>query len=478
MTITELGITVMPEYVQSDGVSAVIEKVADLARATSVTTSPYVVARAAEGEGHREPPIDGGAGKHRLLDRPLWGEREVWMTAASSFVPDAELYAGLDYRPPEANAVTEKSGALVGAFLDAARHRGLETWMQVQAAIPPCHRVQFGGPTEADRPLLPDGSAVAGRVDNNASLASEPLRRYMEAFVTDLCRTYPQIDGFKFDWPEYPAYHAESLFFDFNPATARFAPPLGLEFEALRRECLVFLEDLSNGSVRHRRIALDDWTTFRDSLFSAYPVLSDLVAFRTAMVTDYGRFLHDVVATASDGRCNVFLQTFPPPLNTLNGFDLARMSAHCDMIGVKFYTMHWPLIERNYLDALASRTDFAPRQIARALSTVLCLSPRTDRAPESIRYPEPDEPHIAESADVIAKMRAARSEVPAGTRLCGITHGYGPLADTVRRLEAVAEGAGGAVHVNRFGYLSDDKLEAIGARVAAAADGQVARSAR
>ena len=469
--IIELGITVMPEYVQSDGVSAVIEKVADVAHATSVTTSPYVVARAAEGVGHREPPIDGGAGKDRLLDRPLWGEREVWMTAASSFVPEAGLYSGLDYHPPEANAVTEESGALVGAFLDAARARGLETWMQIQAAIPPCHRVQFGGPTDADRPLLPDGSAVANRVDNNASLAAEPLRRYIEAFIGDLCRAYPQVDGFKFDWPEYPAYHAESLFFDFNPAAARFAPPLGLKFETLRKGCLAFLDDLSNGGMRGKRIALDDWAGFRESLFSVYPVLSDLVEFRTAIVADYGRFLHETVDRASGGRCRVFLQTFPPPLNTLTGFDLARMGAHCDMIGVKFYTMHWPMIERNYLDALASRTDFAPHEIARALSVLLSLSPRADRAPESIRYPEPDEPHLVDSADLTAKMRLARTEAPAGVRLCGITHGYGPLADTVRRLEAVAEGANGAIHVNRFGYLSDDKLEAIGARVAATRGG-------
>ena len=195
----EEGITVMPEYVQAEGIEAVLDRVADLAGATSVTTSPYVVAVASEGVGHREPPADAEAGRKRLLDRPLWGRRELWMNAASSFAPDMARYQGVAYRPPETDATTQADGPVVGAFLDTAGERGLRTWLQIQAAIPPCHRVQFGGPNDADQPLLPDGRAFTGRVDKNASLASADLRAYMRAFVADLWRVHPQIGGFRFD---------------------------------------------------------------------------------------------------------------------------------------------------------------------------------------------------------------------------------------------------------------------------------------
>lgn len=58
----EAGITEMPEYVQAEGVEAVLDRVADLAGATSVTTSPYVVAVAPEGIGSRRPtPRPGGS---------------------------------------------------------------------------------------------------------------------------------------------------------------------------------------------------------------------------------------------------------------------------------------------------------------------------------------------------------------------------------------------------------------------------------
>ena len=225
--LRELGITVLPEYIQSDGIEGVLRNIRDIARATSVTTSPYVVTEAAPGTGEREPPIDGGAGKDRLLDRPLWGKRDVWMTASCSYTPDAARYAGLAYRPPATDAATARDGHLVGEFLTAAKARGMETWIQVQAAIPPGHRVQFGRPNPGDRSLLPDGTAFDARVDRNASLAAPDLRAYMRAFVADLCAAYPQADGFKFDWPEYPAYHFEALFFDFNPAAAPYAARAG-----------------------------------------------------------------------------------------------------------------------------------------------------------------------------------------------------------------------------------------------------------
>ena len=461
MKLNELGITVLPEYIQSEGVDRVIETLADGAGATNVTTSPYVAAASTPGVGHREPPIDGGAGKARLLDRPLWGKREVWMTASSSFLPQSALYQGIPYDPPEPGPLTEKEGPIIGTFLNAAKARGLRTWLQIQAAIPPCHRVQFGGAAEGDHCLLPDGSRVTSRVDGNASLASEDLRAYMRAFLTDLCRAYPQVDGFKFDWPEYPVYQFESLFFDFNPAAARFAAPLGFDFEQLRLGCLAFLTDLSNGTVRRKRVTLDDPVSFRESLVAAYPVLGDLIAFRSAIVFDYAKFLRDTLDEASYGRCQSFLQCFPPPLNIATGFDFSNMAAQCDVIGVKLYTMHWPLIEANYIRWFASRTDFHPDRVADTLSAVLRLSTRAPRRSQDIRYPEPDEDHTCTTADLVQKLQSARQEVSQGAHMVGIAHGYGPTEDFLRRLKATAAGAEGAVHINRFCYLSNEKIAVI-----------------
>src|SRR5687767_4595749 len=91
-----LGITVMPEYVQNEGIDAVLDNLVR-AGATALATSPYVMAPANEQTGGREPPDDAGAGSVRLLDRPLWGRRELFVRTAPSFVPDKRLYQGLRY---------------------------------------------------------------------------------------------------------------------------------------------------------------------------------------------------------------------------------------------------------------------------------------------------------------------------------------------------------------------------------------------
>src|SRR5512139_3648513 len=81
-----LGVTVMPEYIQSEGIGGVLKKL-EVAGATAVCTSPYVMEPADEKTGSREPPDDAGAGGVRLLDRPLWGRRELFVRTAPSFAP-------------------------------------------------------------------------------------------------------------------------------------------------------------------------------------------------------------------------------------------------------------------------------------------------------------------------------------------------------------------------------------------------------
>ena len=112
-----VGITVMPEYFQSESVDGVLDRLQRLAGVTAVTTSPYVMAPADRQTGFREPPIDAGAGKVRLLDRTLWGKRELWARTAPSFRPNLDLYRGLRYQPPAADDLTREQGPLVGEFI-------------------------------------------------------------------------------------------------------------------------------------------------------------------------------------------------------------------------------------------------------------------------------------------------------------------------------------------------------------------------
>src|SRR5438105_11194733 len=242
-----VGITVLPEFLQVEGVDPVLDNLVMKARANAVTTSPYVMEVADERTGVREPPDDAGAGAVRLLDRPLWGKRELFVRTAPSFVPSKQLYAGLRYQPAEPNDLTSRDGHVVHDFIRAAQSRHLKVYLQVQAAIPPGYRVQFGGPTDDDRPRLPDGRLPPKRLAKNGSLGSKHISEYTQALIRDLCRVYPDIDGIRFDWPGYPPYLLDDFFLDFSEPARVAAERLGFDFDRMRRDGLALYEKFHGG---------------------------------------------------------------------------------------------------------------------------------------------------------------------------------------------------------------------------------------
>jgi hypothetical protein len=121
-----VGITVLPEFVQAEGVDEVLDNLVMKAGANAVTTSPYVMEPADERTGVREPPDDAGAGAVRTLDRMLWEKRELFVRTAPSFVPQKRLYQGLRYQPAEPTDLTHRAGSVVQNLIRAAHSRHLK----------------------------------------------------------------------------------------------------------------------------------------------------------------------------------------------------------------------------------------------------------------------------------------------------------------------------------------------------------------
>jgi hypothetical protein len=464
------GVTVMPEFFQVEGIEAVLDNLQRRARVDAIATSPYVMAPAPDGTGGREPPIDAGAGSVRLLDRPLWGRRELSVRTAPSFAPDASLYRGLRYQPAAADDLTRAEGHVVSEAIRAAKARGMTVLLQVQAAIPPGYRVQFGGPVEEDRPRLPDGSTPRTRVDNNGSLASPHLHDYARAMVRDLVRAYPEADGLRIDWPEYPPYSLDGAFFDFGPHAQAAAARLGHDFEAMRAAA---------GALRARLLGglspadLTMWTERDGGRFRLLqelvdaPALRDWLAFKADLAAGIVATFRQALDEAAPGRMLV-AGAFPPPLSTLSGFSYRRAGGHCDAVMAKLFTMHWAMMVRGWGDALAAANP-ALRGHAALPRTLAALFDFVDDAGydrlEDWRYPEPEEAHPVGGHAQTRKIRNAQAEA-GDTPVWALAHGYGPVADFARRFAIAREASGGRAWVNRYGYLSDAKLDAIGAIVA------------
>lgn len=459
-----IGVTVLPEYFQSETVDGVLDRLQAVG-VNAVTTSPYVMEPCDEGSGAREPPIDAGAGSVRLLDRPLWGKRELWVRTSPSFTPNLQRYQGLRYQPPQPDALGEREGAVIQQVIEGAHQRGMHISLQVQAAIPPGYRVQFGGPAETDKPLLPDGRVPPQRVANNGSLASPDIVAYHEALLGDLCEQYPEVDMIRVDWPEYPPYSLDDMFVDFSEHARQAANDMGFDFERMQRDAGK-LYQLLHGGLDNRRLAqlAESGPYGVADLLLELPGVTELTRFKCALsgrlLSGFRRVLNDT----SGGRIQLMANLFPWPWSLASGAGTYRLVAqHCDALAIKLYGMHWKMMFRFYCDRLlAENPSVNPQLVVQVLLDLLgIMDIPGSLEPDAYRYPGPEEPHgVGRQAQLrkIALAASATGDTPVYT----LMHGYGPPEDFADRLEIARSASDAGFWINRYGYLSDEKLGLLG----------------
>lgn len=465
-----VGITVMPEYYQYEGIDSVIENLLGRAKATAVTTSPYVMKESTAERGQREPPIDAGAGKVRLLDRPLWGKQELYVETAPSFIPDSTLYRGMEYQPAMPSALTHEHGSIVCRFLEAAKESGLKTYLQVQAAIPPGYRVQFGGPSVEDLPRLPDGASPSGRVANNASLVSPAIQAYQRALIQDLFSAYPDIDGIRFDWPEYPPYELDSVFMDFSAHTELFAKEQGINFEGIRdtihglREHLcgsLSSDDLNHVGRARKIIGLREAA---DENGDVARCVIDWLNLKRAASNDLLQSFRSAMDDVGGKNVELVAHAFPPPWSDLSGIDFADPGGIVSHFAVKLYGMHWLMMLRFYADQICAGCGLAldEGELVEALFEFFDVDkPSGVQVVSDIRYPDPDQAHPGTDADRTRKIRQAQAYA-GSVPVHALEHGYGPVDDFRRRVQVACDASRTQIWLNRYGYLSDEKLDIVG----------------
>jgi len=461
-----LGITVMPEWFQCEGVDSVLDRL-QAAGANALVTSPYLLEIAPAGEGAREPPPDGDAGGVRHLDRALWGARETWVRTAPSLVHDLKRYQGLRYQPTAPGALTRAHPRLIDDVVSAAERRGIAVHLQVMAASPPGYRVQFSGAAAQDQCLGPDGQPHPHRVDRNASLACSHVRDYGATLLVELAERYPGVRGFRVDWPEYPPYDLRSALFDFSPHAHPALRAQGVEptaYAALVSQQLARWRAGAQASASRGVAAVRDalatagWDRFFSDDGDGLPLWASKRASAGAVLRCYRQALDQVPGT----RRLLEPQVFPPPFSGFSGVDWSAIGDTADAVGVKLYTMHWPMMARYWARDLVGTHD--PRAldvVTAAMAGFLdfCDDPVPDGA--SLHYPPPETPHPVGRQAQIRKLQQAQraaGRVP----VIAFTHSYGTPADVRQRIataaSAWADGTPARLWVNRYGYLSDAKL--------------------
>jgi hypothetical protein len=452
-----LGVTVLGDFLLSEGVENVLANLQRIG-ATAVACNPTVTAPAPDGVGSFQPPSDAGMSPRRF-DRPLFGKPALWVRSGPSFRPRTEFYADSPYRPRQPNELTDAHGPIIGDFIQRAANSGLKVFLQIGAAEPT-------GLRDEDRPRLPNGEVPRNRVADTASLASAAVRAYNHAYVRDLFAAYPQISGLRIDWPEYPCYTFGEAFQDFGPHVAAWAETHGFDFAAIHAEVRGFFDALQG------RLTNEDLEYFSDIRFCSialtwqlqrFPDVTQWLRLKAALATETVQFWRELLTDVAGTEKELCANAFMPPYSFVTGFDFEPITRHCDMVSPKFYTMHWSMmVELWGRRLLESNPGLDEQIVVRSLVNLMDLSDDDERQRlADYGYPGPDDPHPIPNGPQLRKLSRVCSACGTPSVVVPSVHGYGPAEDFRRRLNLVVDSDTGGVWLNRYGYLSDEKLDVI-----------------
>jgi len=453
-----LGITVLGDYILSEGIDCVLESLKRCG-ATAVACNPTVTFPAPDGTGSFQPPDDAGSSP-RLFDRRLWGRRSLWVRGSPSYIPQIEYYSETPYRPREANDLTEQYGQVIDDFVTEAVKAGLKVYLQVGAAQPPNLR-------EEDKPRLPDGRVPVNRMANTASLASPAVRGYVRAYVRDLMDVYPQITGFRPDWPEYPCYKLDEAFQDFSPHVIKWGKDHGYDMSSIKN-AVGYMYEKIHGKLTNEDLL--DWVSPDYGRFAlmnslrAHPHVAEWFRLKADLSIDLLREWRQALTEYGGKEKELSANAFMPPYTLLTGFDFGRASEFCSAVSPKLYTMHWTaMVEFWGRVILDSNPGLDEALVVRSLANLFDLEDQinADRLSD-YGYPQPDEPHAVPDSPQKRKIRQVKSAAGLDMAITPLVHGYGPTDDFARRLQLVAESSVDGIWINRYGYLGDDKLDIIG----------------
>jgi hypothetical protein len=442
---------------QNEGVARVLDNLAGRAGATAVACNPHVAAPAPDGVGRFQPPPDAGASV-RLLERPLWGRSSLWVQSAPAFAPRTEFYAQSSYRPQPATPLTAEAGAVIGAFVRAARSAGLRVSTQFPAATPP-------GLQPTDEPLLPDGRRPE-RMAATGSLAAPDIRAWNHAALRDVLTEYPEFDEIRLDWPETPCYKLDEVFQDFGPTAIAWAADRGYPVEAIRRDVAGLYHHL-HGGLTNAEIeavaAAADTEVLTCGPFARFPLLAQWLEWKAALVVDLLADWRDALTNVAGAAAILSANAFAPPYHRLTGFDYGAAAQPCSIVAPKLYAMHWSMmIDFWCRPLLAANAGLDEQLLVTTMARLLGLvEPENLVGLADFGYPAPDQPQPVTDGQIRRKIEHVRAAVAGGAAVFPVVHGYGPLADFERRLRAVADSDADGVWINRYGYLSDEKLDAI-----------------
>jgi len=114
-----LGIFVNPIYFQNEGLQPVFDNL-EAVGTGAICIVPRVARPVGEGQGHRYPDLHMD-GFERLVARPVWGKRELYLERFLAYEPNLSLYENSPYRPVTKPIPSELDHKIPQRMIDEAK---------------------------------------------------------------------------------------------------------------------------------------------------------------------------------------------------------------------------------------------------------------------------------------------------------------------------------------------------------------------
>ncbi len=463
MPVGSLGMVMTPLDAQVEGVDAVMDRIAATG-ATAISMGRTVCREGRDGRGHRAPPLDID-GHDRVFDRPVWGKRELMLESFAVDAPDMDLYADTCYKPRWRDVPIELDADLPNRIGEDARRRG---WKVYTGASP------LAVPTLADDDQMrwPDGAAPhpARRVARQGCPSAPNVRAYAIASVLDVVRAAAPVDGVCLDWLEYTTYLLEDHFACLSHHSLAHADSLGYDAERMARDVTALwgrLHALDGAGLERACLVAESPSRLLD-LLARHPGWHDFLSFKRDVVV--GLFADIRAAMDAHGYADVALiaNGWAPPFNRSSGMDYATLSGTVQVVRPKLYTFHWSAIPRWYGETLRRwNPDLGEAATLDAIKRCFDL-PDDNPSPSMADYhiPGPDEAHPVYARTFRDRVSEVAHQVNGACSVTPLAHGYRPADQWKRKLailrDCAAEGVIEGIWVQRYCYLTDEKLRILG----------------
>ena len=223
-----------------------------------------------------------------------------------------------------------------------------------------------------------------------------------------------------------------------------------------------YLHNLTSDRLDHTKRIVQNPSEIIDLLvrFSGY---CDFLRFKSDVVHGLYHEIRKAMDQSGYADIELVANGWAPPFNRSSGMDYGRLAETVQCVRPKLYTFHWSSMPRWYGQVLKSwNPDLGESAILEAIKTWFNL-PDNIKSPTFANYhiPRATENHPVHFETFAHRVDEVVRQVGERVPVTPLAHGYVPLEQWKQTVTVVRDTAADGMWVQRYCYLSDEKISAL-----------------